>query len=319
MPHVGFEDLGDASEDFVAGVVALFFVEPTEVVDVNHDDAEGFAVAFGGLDGFGDEFLKRAVVGDASERVEEGEGFNFLKEHGAVEGEGEVFGDGEVKLIGFEEIKVVLFAHHFEDANGFLTGAEGHCSDRPGGEVAVFEFEVCGVGVLVGAFDPDRFAGGGDMFGEESRTALELEVGQEAAAFAVDASVGDEFHHVVFVAVRPEHDGGEVEGALDGVRGHEGQGLEGLVHGQGFTDSAEGFDFTLRVAQGEIGFAELLDEEGEDDDDISAFSGDAVGLVESEGSGAFFGSAADEFLDAGVGGIEEFGGDAPGRLKFSDK
>ena len=45
--HIVAEDLGDQAEDFVAGVVAFFLVELAEVVDVDHDHADGAEVALG--------------------------------------------------------------------------------------------------------------------------------------------------------------------------------------------------------------------------------------------------------------------------------
>lgn len=67
------EGLGDEFEDFVTGVMAFFLVELSEVVHVEHDDADGAVAAFGFADSGLEHLLHGAVVGDAGEGVVAGE------------------------------------------------------------------------------------------------------------------------------------------------------------------------------------------------------------------------------------------------------
>lgn len=81
------ERVGDEFEDVVSAVVPFFFVELSEVVDVDHDGSQALSSLVGEGDLTTEELLHGAVVGDSGEGVGGGEAFGGFEDLSVVEGE----------------------------------------------------------------------------------------------------------------------------------------------------------------------------------------------------------------------------------------
>ena len=115
------EGAPDSDEDFVACVVTVGFVELSEVVYVNHDDADFVVVTTDIVALLREEFVEGAVVAEAGERVGGGHCFRAFEQQSGFYDQGELFGDG-VMEVAFEKKRFVIERIEEFEVTEFLVG-----------------------------------------------------------------------------------------------------------------------------------------------------------------------------------------------------
>ncbi len=104
-------------EQLVTARIAQGFVDGLEAVQIQRQHSELALLAPGRIHVLGQSFHEQAAIGQASQRVVEGEITQFLRLADVIQGEGEIVDHlaEQALLIGIEEASIVYMQHQHAD------------------------------------------------------------------------------------------------------------------------------------------------------------------------------------------------------------